>query len=305
MYIYDSDYQIKDNLVPQQLRDIVKRCMLQTNNLAQILRNLANEHNVEEVSLHINCDSNTARAPSDIAALIVKPNGTAKASPRTLIIYPHKNGFTQDFPGLDTEAGQNGYFLHFKHKLWDVVTTPMLTVGGTRDAGWGIEHEANFPTQPSLSTVTEYTRFRLLLPELQIDAQGSFERSADGGAILDRRWFAKTKTNLFFPFSRLDCLGKLASQWAIDHWIRREEQDLDWVRKNQELLTRGNSNANAGVAPGVAPTIGPNPTAMKPTIPASFYGSKAFLKDQTFNALALCRKIGKPLIFLTFTCNPN
>ena len=59
---------------------------------------------MEEVSLHINCDSNTARAPSDITALIVKHNGTAKASPRTLIIYPHKNGFTQDFPGLDTEA---------------------------------------------------------------------------------------------------------------------------------------------------------------------------------------------------------
>ena len=44
--------------------------MLQTNDLAQKLRNLANEHNVEEISLHINCDSNTARAPSDIAALI-------------------------------------------------------------------------------------------------------------------------------------------------------------------------------------------------------------------------------------------
>ena len=70
MYIYDSDYQKKDNPLPQQLRDVVKRCMLQTNDLAQKLRNLANEHNVEEVSLHINCDSNTARAPSDIAALI-------------------------------------------------------------------------------------------------------------------------------------------------------------------------------------------------------------------------------------------
>ena len=40
---------------------------------------ILNEHNVDEVtvSLHIDCDSNTARAPSDIAALIVNPNGTA------------------------------------------------------------------------------------------------------------------------------------------------------------------------------------------------------------------------------------
>ena len=82
MYMYDSNHQLRDNPLPQRLRDIVKRCMLQTNDLAQKLRNLANEHNVEDISLHINCDSNTARAPSDIAALIVKPNGTAKASPR-------------------------------------------------------------------------------------------------------------------------------------------------------------------------------------------------------------------------------
>ena len=120
--------------------------------------------------------------------------------------------------------------------------------------------------QPNLSTVTECARFRLLLPELQIDAQGSFERSADGGAILDRRWFAKTKTDLWFPYNRLLCLPKLAAQWAIDQWIRREEQELDWVRRNQELLTRGNSNTNAGVAQGVAPSNGSNPTSVKPNI---------------------------------------
>ena len=125
--------------------------------------------------------------------------------------------------------------------------------------------------------------------------------------MLDRRWFAnlKTRSNLLFPFSRLACLGKLASQWAIDHWIRREERDLDWVRKNQELLTRGHANANAGTGPGAAVTNGQVPTPIKPTIPASVYGSRAFLKDQTFNALTLCRKIGKPLTFITFTCNPN
>ncbi len=142
----------------------------------------------------------------------------------------------------------------------------MLTVDGTKDAGWGIEHEADFPTQPNLSTVTECARFRLLLPELQIDAQGSFERSADGGAILDRRWFAKTEADLLFPYNGLHCLPKLASQWAIesgiDQWIRREEQDLDWVRRNQGPLTRGNSNANAGVAQGVAPSNGSNPASV-------------------------------------------
>ncbi len=106
----------------------------------------------------------------------------------------------------------------------------------------------------------------------------------------------KNENSLLFPYNRICLLPKVASQWAIDQWIRREEQELDWVRRNQELLTRGNSNANAGVAQGVGPSSGSNPTSVKPSIPASFYGSKAFLKDQTFNALALCRKIGKPLL---------
>jgi hypothetical protein len=35
MYMYDSDYHIKDNPLPQQLRDVVKRCMLQSNDLAK------------------------------------------------------------------------------------------------------------------------------------------------------------------------------------------------------------------------------------------------------------------------------
>jgi hypothetical protein len=46
MYMYASDYHIKDNPLPHQLRDVVKRCMLRSNDadLAKKLRNLANEH---------------------------------------------------------------------------------------------------------------------------------------------------------------------------------------------------------------------------------------------------------------------
>ena len=63
MYMYDSDYQLRDNPLPHRLRDNVKRCMLQTNDLAQTLRSLANEHNMEEISLHINSNSeSSARA---------------------------------------------------------------------------------------------------------------------------------------------------------------------------------------------------------------------------------------------------
>ena len=217
MYMYDSQYKQpgEKKPLPDTLRTIVKNCMLQCNDLAQKLRQLPTEHNIDEVTLHIESDANTARAPSDIAALIVKPKGVAKATPRTLVIYPHNDAFLQDHP---TKAGQQGYFIPFNSSLWDVVTCPLLTIGGTKDQGWGM---ADSGRQENFGTVTEHARFRLLVPELKADATGKFERNADGSAILDPRWFAKTQTGLLFPFSRISCLGKLASQWMIDQWIRR------------------------------------------------------------------------------------
>jgi hypothetical protein len=218
MYMYDSEYnQPGEKQISGVLRKVVMNCMLQCNDLAQKLRQLPIEHNVEEVTLHITCDANTARATSDIAALIVKPKGMTKATPRTLIIFPQSDAFLQAYP---TKAGHDGYFVSFNSPLWDVVTCPLFTIGGTKDKGWGLL-DAGQHTTSVIGTVTEHARFRILAPELQADANGSFKRNPDGSAVLDRRWFATTQKGLRFPFSRLQCLGRLAAQWLIDQWIRR------------------------------------------------------------------------------------
>ena len=274
-------------------------CMLQCNDLAQMLRRLPIEHNVDEVTLHIQCDANTARASSDIAALIVKPKGMTKATPRTLIIYPKNDAFLQAYP---TKAGQQGYFIPFNSPLWDVVTCPLIAIGGTKDKGWGLL-DSSLHTTSVIGTVTEHARFRLLAPELQVDANGGFKRNADGSAVLDERWFATTQKGLRFPFNRLSCLGRLAAQWSIDQWLRREEMDLDWARNNQALLSRGRTNDSA--AAQAATANGQAPPAAKIVIPSSLYGSSNFLREQTFNGLCLTRKLGNPLLFITFTCNPN
>jgi hypothetical protein len=51
----------------------VKDCMRHSNDLAQKLRQLPIEHSVEEATLNVQCDVNTA--PSSVAASIVKPKG--------------------------------------------------------------------------------------------------------------------------------------------------------------------------------------------------------------------------------------
>ena len=258
MYMYDSNYNLIGEIqVSPVLRKIVMDCMLQCNDLAQMLRRLPIEHNVDEVTLHIQCDANTARASSDIAALIVKPKGMTKATPRTLIIYPKNDAFLQAYP---TKAGQQGYFIPFNSPLWDVVTCPLIAIGGTKDKGWGLL-DSSLHTTSVIGTVTEHARFRLLAPELQVDANGGFKRNANGSAVLDERWFATTQKGLRFPFNRLSCLGRLAAQWSIDQWLRREEMDLDWARNNQALLSRGRTNdaaaAQATTANGQAPPAEP------------------------------------------------
>lgn len=40
-------------------------------------------------------------------------------------------------------------------------------------------------------------------------------------------------------------------------------------------------------------------------LPVSFLGSRAWAAEQVADALALCRKFGKPSIFLTMTTNPQ
>jgi hypothetical protein len=93
--------------------------------------------------------------------------------------------------------------------MWDVVTCPLITIGGTKDKGWGVlDSNANTTSEIQVGTVTEHARFRLPAPrpELQADANGGFKRNADGSAVLDRRWFATTQTGLWFPYGRLSTL---------------------------------------------------------------------------------------------------
>ena len=43
----------------------------------------------------------------------------------------------------------------------------------------------------------------------------------------------------------------------------------------------------------------------KTALPSSYTGSPGDMRDRTYNGLGLCWKIGHPLFFITFTCNPK
>jgi hypothetical protein len=54
--------------------------------------------------------ADTARA-QDIAMLVVKPIGEAKATPRVLVVHPTKESFLQAHPHLKATENENGVFV--------------------------------------------------------------------------------------------------------------------------------------------------------------------------------------------------
>ncbi|XP_074346354.1 uncharacterized protein LOC141685131 [Apium graveolens] len=95
--------------------------------------------------------------------------------------------------------------------------------------------------------------------------------------------------------------GRLWQQYIVDAFTAIEQYRLDWIRGHQttirsdmyhnirDALNKGDSNPeNVGKA-----TI----------LPASFTGSKRYMNQYFKDAMAICRTLGHPSLFLTMTTN--
>lgn len=95
--------------------------------------------------------------------------------------------------------------------------------------------------------------------------------------------------------------GRLFQQYIVDAFSAIEQTRLWWFRRNQTILRndlyshicdsvrKGDSNSS-NVGTGVI-------------LPAGFVGSKRYMQQNFQDALAVCRYVGHPDIFLTMTCN--
>lgn len=96
--------------------------------------------------------------------------------------------------------------------------------------------------------------------------------------------------------------GRLFQQYIVDAFSSIEQTRLYWFRKNQNVLRnelyhhicdsvqRGDSNTS-NVGKGII-------------LPAGYVGSKRYMQQNFQDALAVCRHVGHPDVFLTKTCNP-
>lgn len=95
--------------------------------------------------------------------------------------------------------------------------------------------------------------------------------------------------------------GRLMHQYAVDMWIKVEQQRLRFIETRQFILRRGMLEGLMDAINGeIARNIG---NAV--ILPPSFTGGPRDMHSQYMDAMAIVRAFGKPDLFITFTCNPN
>ena len=96
--------------------------------------------------------------------------------------------------------------------------------------------------------------------------------------------------------------GRLFQQYIVDAFSAIEQARLWWFRTHQTTLRNDlYSNIKASLRTGENST---NNVGKGFVLPASFLGSKRYMQQCFQDALAVCRHIGHPDIFLTMTTNP-
>jgi hypothetical protein len=104
-YIHDANYRHNPKL-PESLTTVVTDCIFQLNDLANKLRVLGQQPNVDAWTLHIDINDAATASAGDVAGLLIKSSG-ADVNGRTLVIYPTQASFQRAHPTLETTRGEN------------------------------------------------------------------------------------------------------------------------------------------------------------------------------------------------------
>ena len=96
-------------------------------------------------------------------------------------------------------------------------------------------------------------------------------------------------------------MRKLMQQYAVDQWAKIESSRLYWARHNQKTI-RAEKYQGLLDAAHAGDTVN---VGRKIILPPTIYGSPRFYSEAFQNAMAIVRHLGKPDIFITFTCNPK
>ena len=159
------------------------------------------------------------------------------------------------------------------HKLADPLTGPCLFPHGTPGYGWQLYKKIR-PGSAKYVTAHELTRFRL------------FHRDAADAPV-------RYDTHLL--------QGRLSQQLIVQNYTKIEKERLSYLRNNQKRLKAAEyKEVRALVAAGRMQDAGRHVV-----LPSTFTGGPRNMIKKFADAMAAVRKMGKPDLFLTMTCNPG
>ena len=284
-YVHDPMFEGRSDVVHPTTLESVQTLIENHNPFASYLRQLGSEEH-EHHMLQLSWKP-AAQQSAELASIVYKADFCAPAE-RNLCVYRSSNQFYDAHPDLQPQ-GHDGYFIPMQHPLGDAMQYPLLFWGAHKDGGYcrhseyELEtHERNMGNQHHHKvSLLEHARYHVLAPE----------RAADGS--MDREFMLQTQGGHVLPFNRFQLSDRLAGEWLINSFVKQEDERLTFHRAHADMLT--------GQAPGTQATN----SHVASNLHRSVHGSPAHMKQKVSDGLHIVHKMGKPLFFITFTCNPN
>jgi hypothetical protein len=85
-------------------------------------------------------------------------------------------------------------------------------------------------------------------------------------------------------------------------YCKVESNRLSWIRHNQDKIR---AELYQGLVDALAADGNAQRVGRRIVLPSSFTGGPRHMNQLYHDAMAIVRKMGKPDLFITFTCNPN
>jgi hypothetical protein len=99
--------------------------------------------------------------------------------------------------------------------------------------------------------------------------------------------------------------GRLTCEYLVDMFSRIEEERLEYIRNGRQLQARDLFLDNEGDGTIEDDQDKELEQLFLGTLPSTFLGSRAWISENVANALAICRDLGNPSLFITMTTNPK
>jgi hypothetical protein len=153
------------------------------------------------------------------------------------------------------------------------------------------------------SPLYQHLRFPLLFPLGKPDGWTYTMRRQGGRKITCLEWASfMLQHRPEHGSAHIMMAGKLLQEFAVDLFCQIETGRLRWIKNNQKKLRVDVYRGLADAVEGGDANWGQ--VGKRMVLPSSHTGGPRYMQQNFQDAMAICKKLGKPDLFITFTCNP-